>query len=70
MISVEDTIDWDIDWDIEEGWTECELRRVEGSYTTVSISPDGSEVHIYGMLYFNEQEKILSKMKELQSEVK
>lgn len=59
-------IDEMIDWDIEEGWTECLLGRAETTDTTVSISPDGKEVHIFGIVYFAEQEQILTKMKALQ----
>lgn len=55
-----------IDWDVEEGWTECILGRSGTTDTTVSISPDGNEVHIFGVLYLDEQEQILQKMKELQ----
>jgi len=63
-------IDEEINWNIEEVWSECTLGRLETADTSASISPDGDEVHIYGVIYFDEQEQILSKMKELQGEVK
>lgn len=57
-------INMKIEWEVEEVCIEENIERQDKSETTISMF--GDEVHIYGVLSFDELKQTLTKMEELQ----